>query len=406
MKKIIACGVILLSLVALLGQGIHQADVVRAASEASEAVPTVSASLVLEDPDAIHITKGGTYTYSGTLSGPILVEAEDDVELVLDGVELSTETVAIFALDGDLTLTLKGDSAIKSTGTEAIAYEDEAIDAAIYAKDDLCIKGEGTLTVESALHGIICKDQLTLSGNVAVKSEKTAIRGKDAILISGANLYLMAGTDGLKSDGEEGSITIEESTIQIQAGDKAIQAAKTILVKSGDLLLNATEDGLHSDYAVYVEGGNISITAGDDAIHGDYQATIDGGTLSITAAEGIESTLIEINDGTITIDASDDGINAAQKTDGILPQLTINGGYLTIRMAQGDTDGLDSNGNLSINGGTVDITASSAVDYDAQGELTGGTLIVNGQTLTGLPNQMMGGGMGGRMGGMGGHKNR
>ena len=69
-------------------------------------------------------------------------------------------------------------------------------------------------------------------------------------------------------------------------------------------------------------------------------------------------------------------------------------------MGQGDTDGLDSNGDLYITGGTVDITGQSACDYDGRAEKTGGTLIVNGQETDSIPNQMMGGG-GGR-GGMGG----
>ena len=50
-------------------------------------------------------------------------------------------------------------------------------------------------------------------------------------------------------------------------------------------------------------------------------------------------------------------------------------------MGAGDTDGIDSNGNIII---------------------TGGTVYVNGQQVTTLPNQFMGGGMGGFGGGPGG----
>ena len=72
-------------------------------------------------------------------------------------------------------------------------------------------------------------------------------------------------------------------------------------------------------------------------------------------------------------------------------------------MGSGDTDAVDSNGNLIINGGTLDITAQSPFDYDGSGQLNGGTLIVNGTETTSLANQMGGGGMGGgRMGGHGG----
>jgi hypothetical protein len=68
-------------------------------------------------------------------------------------------------------------------------------------------------------------------------------------------------------------------------------------------------------------------------------------------------------------------------------------------MASGDTDALDSNGNLYISGGTVTISGQSAFDYDGAGELSGGTVTINGQQVTTLQQSMMGGGMGGGMGG-------
>ena len=78
----------------------------------------------------------------------------------------------------------------------------------------------------------------------------------------------------------------------------------------------------------------------------------------------------------------------------------MNDGSLTIQMGAGDTDAIDANGNIIINGGTIDITAQSPFDYDGTAELNGGTLIVNGEETDSITNQMMGGGMGGlRQGG-------
>ena len=62
-------------------------------------------------------------------------------------------------------------------------------------------------------------------------------------------------------------------------------------------------------------------------------------------------------------------------------------------MGQGDTDAIDSNGNLYINGGTLDIKAQSPFDYDGEAKHTGGTIIVNGTTTNQITNQMMGGNM-------------
>ena len=47
-------------------------------------------------------------------------------------------------------------------------------------------------------------------------------------------------------------------------------------------------------------------------------------------------------------------------------------------MADGDTDGIDSNGDLIISGGTINITATGAFDYDGTATYTGGTIIING----------------------------
>ena len=74
-------------------------------------------------------------------------------------------------------------------------------------------------------------------------------------------------------------------------------------------------------------------------------------------------------------------------------------------MGSGDTDGIDANGNIYINGGTIDITAASPFDYDGQAEYKGGTLIVNGEQTTTITNQMMGGGMRGGQGNMPGEMN-
>ena len=75
---------------------------------------------------------------------------------------------------------------------------------------------------------------------------------------------------------------------------------------------------------------------------------------------------------------------------------------LTIKMGSGDTDAVDSNGNIYVNGGTLDLTANSPFDYDGTAKYTGGTIIVNGQTVNSITNQMMGGAGGfGAQGGFG-----
>ena len=189
-------------------------------------------------------------------------------------------------------------------------------------------------------------------------------------------------------------------TITSPAG-KGIVSKDSLSIYGGVLNFTVSDDGINVNDELVISGGTFTIEAGDDGIHADMSIQIDGGTIDINAAEGFEATSIVINDGDISINASDDGINAAQKVDDIDVRVEINGGNITIVMGQGDTDGIDSNGDLIINGGMISITGQSSCDYDGKAELNGGTLIVNGEEVDEIPNQFMGGAPGG-MGGFGG----
>lgn len=308
----------------------------------------------------------GTYLVSGTLdNGGIVVNADkqDKVQLVLNGVSISSDTgAAIYVAQADkVFVTLaEGTSSTLTNGGRFAQDADGKIDAVICALDDLTLNGSGSLTINSpAGHGISGKDDVTVTGG----------------------------------------------SYAITAADSAITANDTLAFADGSFQITTNKDGLHSENsdddtlgAIYITGGSFVIRAGDDAVHAESLLQIDGGSLDITAAEGLEATYIRINDGQINISATDDGVNAAHKSSAYIPTVEINGGTLTVTMGQGDTDGIDSNGNLIITGGTVNVTANSAFDYDGTASFTGGTIIINGQQVDTLPNQMMGG-RGGMMGG-------
>ena len=194
-----------------------------------------------------------------------------------------------------------------------------------------------------------------------------------------------------------GSLTIDATV------GHAIVCKDDMVITGGTYDLTAETDVINTNDSLAITGGTFNIKAGDDAIHTDGILQIDNGTFDITAAEGLEGTYITINDGTFTINASDDGINAAQKVEDYLATLVINGGNIKITMEQGDTDGIDSNGDIYINGGTIDITGQSTIDYDGTAVKNGGTLILNGVTTDTLPNQVMGGRGGGMQGGRNGN---
>ena len=301
----------------------------------------------------VTITEPGTYIVSGTLEdGQIVVDltADENVQLVLDNADITcTDSAPILVKSvKNLYLTLADGS--ENTVTDGSDYvlestEDET-NAAIYSKSDLIINGNGSLTVNANYNdGITSKDDLQIiSGNITVNAKDDAIVGKD-------------------------SVSIKDGTLNLTAGGDAIKATNTEDTTKG---------------YVVIDGGTMNIDAGDDGVHSETVLVINSGDLNISnSVEGLESLNIIINDGTIDLTASDDGVNVAggvgETIDGAL---VINGGTLNVN-ASGD--GLDSNGSMEINGGIVTVSGptdagNGVLDYNGTLEITGGVLLASGIT--------------------------
>ena len=310
----------------------------------------------LADGQDIRITSGGVYVLNGKASNvTVYVEAgkDDKVQLVLDGVTVTnTNFPVIYVKSADkVFVTTSADSALSVTGS-FVSDGSVKTDGVIFSKSDLVLNGTAALTITSAKNGVVSKDDLKITGGTySINAASKAIQANDSIRIANGTLYLVAGTDGL----------------------------------------HAENDDDDTKGFIYIAGGAITIQAGDDGIHATSVAQIDGGTLNIKASEGIEGTYIQINGGVINIQSSDDGINAAQKSKAYTATVEINDGDITVVMGAGDTDGIDSNGNIIVNGGTITVTGNSTFDYDGIGQYNGGTIIANGQQISYIPNQMMGG---------------
>ena len=205
------------------------------------------------------------------------------------------------------------------------------------------------------------------------------------------------------AEGSENALTVSGTFTEDTENDvktDAVIFAKSDLTLNGKgtLTISSTDNGITSKDELTVTGGTYNITASGKGLESNDSTAICDGTFTIDAKEGMESTYVRIDGGTFEISASDDGINAAANSDKNEVQVEINGGTLSIKMGAGDTDGIDSNGDLTINGGNISIECNSPFDYDGTGTLNGGTVAVNGEEVTELTNQF-GGGMG--KGGMG-----
>ena len=318
------------------------------------------------DGESIRITEAGTYVLTGTASGvTVYVDAADDakVQLVLQDLHLTnSDFPCIYVRTADkVFITTAEDSSLAVTGTFRTDGSTNT-DSVIFSKTDLVMNGTATLTIQSTDNGVACKDDLKITGGAyTVSAGSIAFEANDSIRVMDGTFVIRAGTDGFHAE-------------------------------------NSDDD---SKGYIYVGGGTITITCGDDGIHATSVVQIDDGELTLTAAEGIEGTFVQINGGTVSISASDDGINAARKSSSVETAIEFNGGPVNIAMGAGDTDGVDSNGNLYINGGVISVTGNSTFDYDGTLSFTGGTVYVNGQQTTSIPNQIMGRGGWGGSDGMG-----
>lgn len=324
---------------------------------------------------------------------------------------------AIFSMS-DLTINGKGSLEVKAN------YKD-----GIVSKDGLNII-DATVKVTSADDGIRGKDYVQISNaTVQVNSTGDGIKSTNEeelgyVVIENSDIDISSGTDGIqakslvdiksgninittaggntsskKTTSSNGFYTTSQTSTDSSSSAKAIKATTEVNIEGGTITIDSSDDSIHSNGNVIISGGTITAKSGDDGIHADSNVVISNAAVDIQKSyEGIEGMYIEIDSGTISIVSSDDGINVAGGTDSSSVngrsgqnsfnsnnsnlKLVINEGTITVN-ATGD--GLDSNGSMYINGGTITVygpTANdnAALDYNGECIVTGGTLIAIGSS--------------------------
>lgn len=398
------------------------------------------AEIVQGDFVMVKITSAGKYVISGeTDNGQIYVAAgENQVHLILNGVKIHCEKSApIYLNNGKKTVITLADNTVNEL-TDGKNYEysvtetDETTgetkyepNAALFSKKALTINGNGSLEVVSKNNnGIGCKDELKImSGNIKVQAVNNAIRGNDFVVIKDGKITAVSESgDGIKStkedSAEKGFVYIEGGNINVEAYEDALQAVTLLAVKGGNLTLSADDDGMHCDNTLLITGGETQI---------------------LKSYEGIEAKVINISGGKTYVQSKDDGLNSTagnntesngnvrqQITDNVgdfsdgkflgarpegigrfpeggrpdfgnrIPgenpfdggfgggsmqynsecKIDISGGYLYV---DADGDGIDSNGDLTVSGGTVIVNGPT---NNGNGALdANGTILVNGGFL-------------------------
>lgn len=261
--------------------------------------------------------------------------------------------------------------------------------------------------VEEPVEEVEVSNEVTLTGTL---TEQYVIDTKEDFILTLNNVTASMEDSVIKVENAksvtiilEGENTLESTGDATTVDPKVISSNADLIIK-GDGVLNikSTATGIKSKANLTIESGTYNFECGTDGngLRADNTLTIEGGTFNISAGECLEATYININGGDFNLTSTDDAINASNKIDetdtSIVPVFTMNSGNIVITMEQGDTDGIDSNGDIVINGGKINVTGQSGFDWDGDLTFNDGEVFVNGQAVTEIQNQFgeMGQGMG------------
>ncbi len=361
------------------------------------------------DGSTVTISADGTYVVAGTLAdGQIVVNLpgdDDKAQIVLDSVTIHNEDGPAIQIDqaDKVFLTLAdGSTNVLSDGASyALAEGEDEPYAALYSKDDLTINGSGTLEVTGNYrHAIASKDDTVITGGtITVTSVEDAVRGNDAIKIGGGNIIVNAGDDAFHS---EYLFYIADGTVDVESCVEGYEAEK-IFVHGGETSIVASDDGVNASAAE-------DSTSTDDISQGaapqdSQQPAMPQGDQPPAMTQGGESTPParpqgdageRPQDGTPPDGQGGRPQDAQDPQNGTGPGrqggvmtmpgaseeclIQINGGTLVVNA---DGDGLDSNGYIEINGGTVFVNGASnsddsGLDYEYGATVNGGNVILMG----------------------------
>lgn len=378
--------------------------------------------LVLDNADISCSYSSPVYTVNSDKT--FITLAENSENTLTDGTayvysdETANEPDAVIFSHDSLTVNGSGVLNINANYNEGIT-----------SKDDIVITG-GTININSVGNSIKGKNYVAVcNAEINIDSAADGIKSTNIEESSLGFVYVQSGTfnivsaeDGIQTDtefiAEGGTFNITsgggsseaepqmgndfgrfdrnqfentESTEDTTISTKGIKGSIAIHISGGSFNINSADDALHSNANICLSGGELTLDSGDDGVHSDARVDFSGSSVNIiNSYEGIESSVINVTDGNIELKASDDAFNASDGTtvqggmgtysDGVL--LSISGGNVYVDSAG---DGLDSNGNMFISGGSVIVNGptnngNGALDGNNQIVCTGGTLIAAGSS--------------------------
>ena len=365
--------------------------------------PTATDGVSVEN-GTITITSGGTYRLTGEYSGQVKIEAAktDTVRLVLDNAKITNSTGAainVVSAAEAIIYTAAGTTNTVADGANYTAIGDDDPDAAIYSTANLTLTGEGSLSVKGAYEeGIHTTGGLVIaSGTLEVNAANTGIKGKDYVDITGGIVNVTAAQDGIKStntdDESKGFTRLSAGSVTVSAGDDGLKAPHTLEISGGTLNIEKSNEGIEAQY-INILDGDVTVNSTDDGINAslkDSSSDTSSDTTSGTATTGQQT---QQNQNGQTQQAPAGGGAAPGGSQGStgqnqnMPQPPAGG------TGQLPTDGAMPGGGggtfevvdaaINISGGTVTVNAEGdGIDSNGTATFSGGTVTVNGPTAGG-----------------------
>ena len=357
--------------------------------------PTATDGVSVEN-GTITITSGGTYRLTGEYSGQVKIEATktDTVRLVLDNAKITNSTGAainVVSAAEAIIYTAAGTTNTVADEANYTATGDDDPDAAIYSTANLTLAGEGSLSVKGSYEeGIHTTGGLVIaSGTLEVNAANTGIKGKDYVDITGGIVNVTAAQDGIKStntdDESMGFTRLSAGSVTVSAGDDGLKAPHTLEISGGTLNIEKSNEGIEAQY-INILDGDVTVNSTDDGINASLK-------------DSSSDTSSDTTSGTATT-----GQQTQQNQNGQVQQAPAGGGAApggsqgstgqNQNMPQPPTDGTMPGGGggtfevvdaaINISGGTVTVNAEGdGIDSNGTATFSGGTVTVNGPAAGG-----------------------
>ena len=357
--------------------------------------PTATDGVSVEN-GTITITSGGTYRITGEYSGQVKIEAAktDTVRLVLDNAKITNSTGAainVVSAAEAIIYTAAGTTNTVADEANYTATGDDDPDAAIYSTANLTLTGEGSLSVKGAYEeGIHTTGGLVIaSGTLDVNAANTGIKGKDYVDITGGIVNVTAAQDGIKStntdDESLGFTRLSAGSVTISAGDDGLKAPHTLEISGGTLNIEKSNEGIEAQY-INILDGDVTVNSSDDGINASLKDSSSDTSSDTTSGTAITGQQTQQNQNGQTQQAPAGGGAAPGGSQGSTGQ--------NQNMPQPPTDGTMPGGGggtfevvdaaINISGGTVTVNAEGdGIDSNGTATFSGGTVTVNGPAAGG-----------------------